>query len=526
MSTVPRRARARCSLSLVAAAIFAVGAPLASAAPVEGGRANAVIQPEPPGLMLGLVQNGPTQMVAGNIYESLLRYDEALQPMPSLAKSWTISDDGLVYTFTLQDGVTWHDGESFSADDVVFSADVFLRETHARLRASLAYVESIEAPDPNTVVFTLKEPFGAFMGVFEVGTMPIVPKHVYEGTDFASNEANNTPIGTGPFKFEEWKKGSYIHLVKNEDYWMEGRPYLDEIYWYVIPDAAARSVAFENGTVDILPGGSVENFDVARLEAMDDVCVTDAGWEFFGPHSWLWLNNREGPTADPTFRQAVMYAMDREFAKDVLWNGLGEVATGPVSSSTLFHTDDVPMYPYDPDKARELVEASSYDGETLRLLPLPYGETWQRWAEAVKQNLGDVGVDVELVSTDVAGWNQKVSEWDYDLAFTYLYQYGDPALGVARTYLSSNIEKGSPWNNVQGYENPEVDALFDDAATTADPEARQALYTDVQRKLVEDVPVAWLLELGFPTITRCKVKDLVTTGIGVNDGFRDAYIER
>ena len=185
-----------------------------------------------------------------------------------------------------------------------------------------------------------------------------------------------------------------------------------------------------------------------------------------------------------------MYAMDRDFAKDVLWNGLGKVATGPVSSSTLFHTDDVPAYPYDPDKARELIEASSYDGETLRLLPLPYGETWQRWAEAVKQNLGDVGVDVELVSTDVAGWNQKVSEWDYDLAFTYLYQYGDPALGVARTYLSSNIEKGSPWNNVQGYENPDVDSLFDEAATTADPEARQALYTEVQRTLVEDVPVA------------------------------------
>ena len=177
------------------------------AAPVEGGRANAVVQPEPPGLMLGLIQNGPTQLVAGNIYESLLRYDENLDPMPGLAKSWRCPS-GLTYTFTLQDEIKWHDGQPMTADDVVFSADVFLRETHPRLRASLDYVELISASDPQTVVFKLKEPFGPFLGVFETGTMPIVPKHIYEGTDFATKKANNTPIGTGPFNFQEWQKGS------------------------------------------------------------------------------------------------------------------------------------------------------------------------------------------------------------------------------------------------------------------------------------------------------------------------------
>ena len=231
------------------ATTFLIAAALAAplAAQEAGGRLDIVVQPEPPSLMLGLVQNGPTQLVAGDIYEGLLQYNTDLDPQPLLAESWEISEDGLTYTFHLRDGVTWHDGEPFTADDVVFSADVFLRETHARLRSSLAYVESITAPDPLTVVFQLKEPFGPFISVFETGTMPMVPKHIYEGTDFATNEMNATPIGTGPFKFEAWEKGSFIHLVKNEDYYVDGLPYLDEVYYRVIPDAASRAVAFETG---------------------------------------------------------------------------------------------------------------------------------------------------------------------------------------------------------------------------------------------------------------------------------------
>ena len=514
------------SLALTLTAATALAASGAAWAQQPGGRLDIVVQPEPPSLMMGLVQNGPTQLVAGDIYESLLRYDTELNPQPSLSESWEVSEDGLTYTFDLQDDVTWHDGEPFTADDVVFSADVFLRETHPRLRVILDYVESITAPDDNTVVFKLREPFGPFLNAFEAGTMPIVPRHIYEGTDYATNPMNDTPIGTGPFAFESWEKGSFIHLVKNEDYYIEGRPYLDEVYYRVIPDAASRAVAFETGEVDVLPGGSVENWDVERLMGMDDVCSTGAGWEFFAPHAWLWLNNREGPTADPRFRQAVMFALDREFVRDVVWNGFGTVATGPISSKTNFYSADVPQYPHDPDRARELLAEMGYDGEPVRLLPLPYGETWQRWAEAVKQNLEEVGVTVEIEAVDVAGWNQKVSDWDYDIAFTYLYQYGDPALGVARTYLASNIEKGSPWNNVAGYENPDLDARWEAAATAVGEEARQAAYDEIQREVVEDVPVAWLLEIEFPTLHRCEVHDLVTTAIGVNDGLRDAWIEQ
>ncbi len=517
------------TLRFTAAAVaLALAGPLAAqdGTPQAGGTLNVVIQPEPPGLMIGLIQNGPTQMVAGDIYESLLRYGTDLSPEGQLAESWEISEDGKTYSFKLRDGVTFHDGEAFTSDDVKFSMDVFLRETHTRTRSYMEHVESIDTPDPLTVVFNLKQPFGPFLGIFEPGSAPMIPQHIYEGTDFANNPANNTPVGTGPFKFDEWSKGSYIHLVKNENYYMEGKPYIDDIYYHVIPDAASRAVAYETGKVDVLPGGSVENFDVPRIREMDNTCITDKGWEFFGPLSWIWINMNNKPMDDVKVRQAMMHALDREFAKDALWNGLGKLATGPLSSSTRFHADDTPDISYDPEKAKALLAESSYDGETIRLLGLPYGETWQRWAEAVKQNLTEIGMNVDIVPSDVAGWNQKISDRDFDLAFTYLYQYGDPALGVSRTYMGNNAEPGSPWNNVSNYQNAETDKMFEEAALMASPEDRKAAYEQIQDIIVADVPNLWLLELGFPTIHRCNIKNPVSTALGVNDGFRDVWIEK
>jgi peptide/nickel transport system substrate-binding protein len=511
---------------LAAAAFILHSTCFALAAPQDGGRLNMIVQPEPPGLMLGIVQNGPASLVAGQIYESLLKYDAKLQPQPSLAKSWEISADGLTYTFHLQDHVLFHDGVAMTAADVLFSINEFLPKTLPKHRNTMTRVESVTAPDDKTIVFKLKQPFEPFIRTMDFGAMPIIPKHLYEGTDYATNPNNEKPIGTGPFKFAEWKKGSYIKLSKNTDYYIKGKPHLDEIYYQIIPDAASRAVAFEGGQIDVLPGGTVENFDVPRISSLPNTCVTDKGWEYYAPMSWLWLNNRTAPLDNPKFRQAIMFAMDREFAKTVLWNDLGRVADGPLSSKTPFYKAGEPTYPHDPDKAKALLKEIGYDGKPLRLLPLPYGETWQRWAEAVKQNLADVGIPLEIESVDVAGWNQRISTWDYDIAFTYLYQNGDPAIGVDRNYKTSQIAKGSPWNNVEGYSNPQMDAKFDQAALAFPADKRQPLYDEIQKQLRDDVPVAWLLELGFPTIYNCKVQDLITTGTGLNDSLLNAWIKK
>lgn len=517
---------------VAAVAVALVGMAGAATAQQRGGTLNAIVNPEPPTLMLGLNQLSPTQMVGGKIYQGLLTYDRDLKPLPKLAKSWTVSPDGLVYTFKLQDGVTWHDGKPFTAEDVVFTVTKFLPEVHARARANFSRVEAVEAPDPLTVVFRLKEPFAPFLGSFEVSSAPMIPKHLYEGTDFKNNPANLTPVGTGPFKLKEWKRGAYIHLVRNESYWRPGMPYLDELYYQVMPDAASRAVALETGKVDLSSFSDIEFFDVPRLKQAPHLDITSAGYEFLGPLAWIEINHRVKPLDDKRFRQALLYAIDRNFIRDKIWFGQAKVATGPVSSTTRFYEPKVPAYGYDPKKAEALLDEMGLkrgaDGNrvTLKMLALPYGETWMRLAEYVRQSLGKVGIKAELENTDAANWVQRMSNWEYELSFSYLTQYGDPALGVARTYVSSNIRKGVPYTNSMGYSNPKVDELFAKAAIAVDDKERQLLYSEVQRILVDEVPVAWLVEIQFPTITNKRLKNVVTTAIGVNESFDEVYVAK
>jgi peptide/nickel transport system substrate-binding protein len=515
--------------AFASAAVIALALPPDAAtaqAPKRGGTLHAVVQPEPPMLMQGLNQNGPTLMVAGNIYESLLRFDEKLNPQPSLAKSWEISADAKVYTFRLQEGVKWHDGKPFSADDVVFSLWVFLKEVHPRWRPlANAQIENIEKVDDLTVRITLKQPFGPLLLALETSFSPIVPKHIYEGTDYRANPANNTPIGTGPYKLKEWRKGSFIHLVRNEDYWIKDRPNLDELYYQIIPDAAARAVAYETGKVDVLTGGSVDVYDVQRLSKLPNSCMTTKGWEMFAPHAWISVNHRNGILGNRQFRQGMMMALDRDFYREVVFGGLGKLPTGPISSKTRFHDPNVRKYPFNTAEAKKLIQASGYRGEPIKLLGLPYGEMWSRLGEAVKQNLADAGVNIVIETTDVPGWTQRTGNFEFDLTFNFLYQFGDPAAGVARSYVSTNIVKGNPFGNVGGYSNPEVDRLFAEAARAPTDAGRQALYTEVQKLLAEELPVLWINEMDFPTIYRCNVKNLVNTGIGVNDGMREAWKE-
>lgn len=316
------------------AAIMAMGSALAQ---TRGGTLNAIVQPEPPILMLGLNQQGPTQYVAGKIYQGLLTYDEKLKPLPSLAKSWKVSDDGLTYSFELQQGVKWHDGKPFSSADVVFSIDKFLRAVHPRARVVIGkYVDSVTAPDANNVIIKLKEPFAPFLSAFVVDNMPMVPKHIYDATDYAKNPANQTPIGTGPFKFKEWKKGSYISLVRNNEYWKPGLPYLDEIIFRVVPDAASRAVAFEKGDVQVLRGGDIDNVEVKRLKALPNVEMTTKGWEMYAPLSFIVMNQRTEPFNNVKVRQAVMHAINRKFVVDTIFFGMGKPAISPLASTTLF----------------------------------------------------------------------------------------------------------------------------------------------------------------------------------------------
>lgn len=499
-----------------------------AAEPVRGGTLNSALWPEPPGIVMGIHLNAPTLLPSTKIFEGLMTYDFDLNPLPVLAESWEISEDGRVWTMHLREGVTWHDGEPFTADDVVFTFGEFLPEVHARSRPTFART-AVEALDDHTVQLTLEEPYAPLLRSFDAIGAPIVPAHLYRGTDFRNNPVNQAPIGTGPFAFQEWRQGEYIHLVRNDAYWQEGKPYLDEIYYRFIPDSASRALALETGQIQLATQSDIELVDVARLEAMPNLEVTTRGWEWGSPISWMELNLRREPFDNVDFRRAILYAIDREFIAENIFFGLAEVATSPIHSSSPFHETDVAHYDYDPEKAIALLDAAGFTADAdgtraeVALMGLPYGELWERVSQYIRQSLDQVGIRVTLEATDVAGWGSRFGNWDFDMTTTFLTTLSDPALGVARTFITENQRQGVLFTNTSGYSNPRVDELFAQAAASTDEAERKALYSEVQQILMDEAVLTWLVELQWPTIHDTRLKNVVQDGLGPNSSFADVY---
>ncbi len=497
--------------------------------PKRGGVLTSLLTPEPAVLVPGINNQSPTLICSSKIFQGLLDFSETLEPKPLLAKSWEVSPDKLTYTFHLQENVLWHDNQPMTADDVIFSVTKFHFEVAPRARGVFAKIKSAAAPDPHTAVFTLDAPFEPFLLMFDVTTAAIMPKHLYENTDYRNNPANQHPIGTGAFQFVEWKRGSLIRLKRFEGYWKPGQPYLDEIVYRIVPDSQSRALALQTGQALLSGANDIEPFDVPRFQALKGLAVETKGWEYFAPLLWLDLNNRVKPLDDARVRQALSMAIDRDFVLKRLWFGVGRVATGPVASATRFYDPDVRLAPFDVKKAAALLDEAGLkpgaDGVRFRLrhLVLPYGEVYGRLAEFLRASFKKVGVELTLESTDTGGWAQRVGDWNYDTTMNFLYQYGDPTLGVERSYVSTNIKK-VVFTNTSGFSNPEVDRLFAEARNAAEPAVRQKAFFAVQKLLVEQMPVLWLMELAFPTIHAASVHNAITLGTGIHAPYDDVFI--
>lgn len=519
-----RRGLLAASALMTAGQVFAQGA-----APKRGGTLTLPLTPEPPILILGVNSQGPTLVAASKIYQGLFKYSPKLEPLPELAKSWELSEDKRTYTFRLQKGVKFHDGKPMTAEDVIFSVMQFHMELAPRARGIFAKIKEATAPDPLTVRMTLDSPFEPFLLMFDVTTCAIVPKHVFEGSPFRTNPMNQTPIGTGPFRFVEWQRGNFIRLRRFDDYWKPGQPYLDEIIFRIIPDSQSRSLALQTGQVQMTSGNDIEPFDVPRFREQPNLEVITRGWEYFSPLMWIETNHRVKPLDDVRVRQAISHAIDRDFVVRRLWFGVGKPATSPISSTTRFHDPASKLPAHDPRAAAALLDAAGLRPNaqgvrfSIRHLTLPYGEVWSRLAEYIRTSLRGVGIEVTLESTDAGGWARRVSDWDYDTTINFLYQFGDPTLGVERTYVSTNIQK-SVFTNTGGYRNEQVDALFTRARTEADPAARQQAFTEVQRLLTTEIPQIWLMEMAFPTIADRKLRNIVQIGTGIHASYDDVFL--
>lgn len=523
------------SVWMKALAILAVMASpsLAAETPKSGGTLTAIVQPEPVTLTPAANTAQPTQVIAANIFDGLVYYDLDLKPQPSLATSWTVAPDGLTISFKLRSGVKWHDGQPFSAADVKWSLENVWKTIHPRNKAIFENVSSVDTPDDATVILHLSKPSLPILSVINGVGAPILPKHLYEGTDVLNNPYNNKPVGTGAFVFKEWKKGEYIVLERNPAYWEPNKPYLDKVVFRVIPDAAARAAAIEKGEVQYAAFNPVPFRDVERLSKLPGLKVDTRGYDWLSPLLYLDLNVDNTSLKDVRVRQAIAHAIDKDALAKVVWYGFGKPAISPVPSTlTTFHDASVPSYPFDPKKAEALLDEAGFkrgaDGVrfTLNHDFLPYGDDYKRTGEYLKQALKRVGIEVNIRSQDTAAFIKRVyADRDFEISSSWNGAFPDPQIGVVRAYWSGWLGTKTPWTNGSGYRNAEVDGLIQAAAIEGDPAKRVADFKRFQQIVLRDLPTLPLLELRFFTIHSASLKDVVLQADQSYGSLKNAWFE-
>lgn len=474
----------------------------ASSTPKRGGSMVIGISTDPGTLNGSISGSFFDKIIASNVFSMLIRLDRSMDPVPDLASDWTVSDDGLTYTFHLVKGAMWHDGKPVTSADVKYTVEEVMMKVHPRAGTYGEVINRVDTPDANTAVFKLNRPFGALMNGLGYDFL-ILPKHIYAGTDVKTNPNNAKPIGSGPFKFKDWVRGSHITLERNPDYFVKGLPYLDRLVFRIIPDASSRVMALEAGDIDYLAYMALPSSAVPRLKANKNIMVTQDGLESLASILMINLNLDNSVFGDIRVRQAIAHAIDRQYLVDYADYGLGRPATGPISSQTTWaYEPNVTRYNYDTAKAVKLLEAAGYkagkDGVrlALRLIADTAVELNRKSAEIIKEQLRSVGIKVELQLVERGVMLDRVyTKRDYDMHIHGFSTGSDPAIDVARLYVSSNIRPVS-FTNGSGYRNKAVDDLFykgEVATKTAD---RAGYYREAQKLLVSDLPVIHLVEYG------------------------------
>jgi peptide/nickel transport system substrate-binding protein len=502
-----------------------------AAAQTRGGTLNFVVTPEPTALVDLATTAVNVLKVSPKVTEGLLDYDFNFQPKPLLATSWEVSGDGRKYVFHLRHGVKWHDGKPFTAEDVAFSIQT-LRQVHPRAKTTFANVTDIATPDPYTVVISLSKPAPYLIKAFSATETPIVPKHIYDGSDVLTNPANNAPIGTGPFRFVKWVRGSYIEYARNDDYWDTGKPWLDRIIVKVIDDPAARTVAFENGSVDLGGDTPVPLSDLARLKDNPKLAIETRGYEFQAGAARIEFNLDNPYLKNPKVREAIASALDREVIRKVIYYGYATPIAGPIIPTNPYYDPAPTPYPFNVEHANALLDAAGYprNGDGVRfaltLDPLPIGDLPTRTAAYIKSALARVGIAVTVRSQDLPAYLKRIyTDRDFDFSINGMSNLFDPVAGVARLYTTDNFRHGVPFTNGSHYSNPEIDQLFAQAAVETDESKRKQLFASIQHILERDLPDLNLVSPQYVTVYSRAVHNHTISPDGTAASFADAWLQ-
>ena len=455
----------------------------------------------------------PTVLLSKNVMSTLIKYsaEDGVTLVPDLAESWAVSDDGTEWTFNLRDGVKWHDGADFSADDVQFTIENILNpDVRAQFRSSLSGVTGVSAVDARTVTITTAQPIGA-LPILLAYNIVIAPKHILDGQDL--NELPDfvqQPIGTGPFKVREIIQGDRVVLDAFEDYY-EGRPKIDTLIYRIVPDINNVVAQLITGEIDL---ASIEPDNIQALEQAGTVQFQSA----LEPNTFtLYFNHRLPLFQDVRVRKALTMAIDRQAIIDQLLLGEAVLATSSHSPAFgVYYNDKIEPYPYDVDAATQLMEEAGWtkqggvwtkDGQEFacRLMVDKGNATREQIGLALQQFLGDFGVKIELELEEWSVYIQRGNNGEYDLRTGWRITAPDP--DKTAEYSTNGV------NNHYAYSNPKVDELLQQGRTEIDQAKRVEIYHELQQLLYDDCALAWLYYPKGILAVNKRVKGLPQIGV-------------
>ena len=444
--------------------------------------------------------DGGVVYISHNILSKLCYWDEDTKTMvPDLAESWEASDDLMTWTFHLREGVTWHDGEPFTAADVKWTFDSILEYgDQAYTYTYVKMVESVETPDDYTVVFHMAYPCGTFVeSVGDYQGPDILPAHIYEGTDPYTNPANQNPVGTGPFKFVEYEPGNYCRLEANTDYYGDG-PYLDEVIYSFTPDLTTATTALEAGEVGWMT--ATPSFAEAdRLATVDGITVETQGTNIV---QWTQFNLSEEAArpyiSDVRVREAICWAIDNQNIADVLYMGYVEPSDNWYISTVEWAVNRDVEYPgYDVEKANQILDEAGYergsDGYRFEL-------TYRCFTTSI---FGTTDIPTLVAQyLDAVGIKLNVERYEWAVRAEYLdenLEWDMCSAGGSRGPDPNSFANvwGYSTSNKTRYYNDEVMSLFEQGTMYATQEERAPYYKEIQEIFAEDIPYYNYIEYSY-----------------------------